>query len=56
MKFQLLINDKMVKNIDVLCFELSNVVIILLINVRMTTIVSILTLINRLNVIPSNKC
>ena len=43
MKFQLLIKTKMVKNKDFLAFKLSDVVFVMLINVKVSTIVGILT-------------
>ena len=46
MKFQLLVNVKMLKNRDFLAFKLSNVVFIMQINVKMPTIVGILTFIS----------
>ena len=47
-KFQLLIKGKMMKNNDLSCFKLSDIVFILLINVKMTTIVGILTFMSRM--------
>ena len=49
MKFQLLIEGKMVKIKFVLAFELSDVAFILLINVQMSTIVGILTFMSMIN-------
>ena len=43
MKFQLLIKAKMLKNKDFLAFRLSAVVFIVLINVKIPTIVGIIT-------------
>ena len=43
MKFQLLIKAKMLKNENFLAFLLSDGVVIMLINVKMATIVAILT-------------
>ena len=43
MEFQLLIKSKMLKNKDFLAFKLSDVVFIMLIDVKMPTIVGILT-------------
>ena len=49
MKFQLLIKSKMVKIYMFIALRLSNVVFILLINVKMPTTVGILTLMSRIN-------
>ena len=49
MKFQLLIKTKMLKNILFLPLKLSDVVVILLINVKMSKIVGILTFISRID-------
>ena len=49
MKFQLLITTKMLKNIDFSCFKLSDVVFIMLMNVKMPTIVDILTFMSMIN-------
>ena len=48
-KLQLLIKTKMLKTLTFLDFHLSDVVFILLINVKMPTIVGILTLVSRIN-------
>ena len=48
MKFQLLIKGKTVKNNYILAFKLSDVVFILLMNVKMPTIVGILTFMSRI--------
>ena len=53
MKFQLLIKGKMVNNKDFFAFKLSDVVFIPLINVKIPTIVGILTFMSRINFIPS---
>ena len=51
--FQLLINTKMLKYTDLLAFKLSDVVFILLINVKMPTSVGILTFMSRINFVLS---
>ena len=43
MNFQLLIETKMLQNKDVSCLQLLDVVFIMLINVKMPTVVGILT-------------
>ena len=52
-KFQLLIKTKMLKNTDFLAFILSEDVFILFINVKMPTIVGILTFMNRISFVLS---
>ena len=54
MKFQLLIKTKLLENKDFLALEYSDVVFILLINVKMPTIVGILTFISRINFMHSS--
>ena len=49
MKFQLLRESKILKNNIFFCLKQSNVVFILLINVKMPTIVGILTFMSRIN-------
>ena len=49
MKFQLLIKTKKLKTVDFLGFKVSDSVFILLTNVKMPTIVGILTFMNRKN-------
>ena len=49
MKLQLFINTKMLKNIDIFAFKLSDVVFIMLINVKIPTIVGISTFISMIN-------
>ena len=51
MKFQLLIKTEMLKIKECLAVKLSGVVFIMLINVKMPTIVGILTLMSMLNLI-----
>ena len=53
MKFRLLIKDKMVRNEDFVALKLSDAAFILCINVKMPTIVGILTFMHRLNFILS---
>ena len=53
MKFQLLIEIKILKNNDFSCLNHSDAVSILLGNVKMQTIVGILTFLNRINVMLS---
>ena len=48
-KFQLLINTKILINKEVSCFKFSDVVFIMSINVKMPTIVGILTFMSRIN-------
>ena len=48
-KFQLLIKSNMPTDKEVSCFSLSRVVFIMLINVKMPTIVGILTFMSRIN-------
>ena len=53
-KFQLLIKTKIPTNNEVSCFKsLSDVVFIMLINVKMPTIVGILTFMSRINFVLS---
>ena len=52
-KFQLLIKTKIPINEEVSCFSLSDVVFILLINVKMPTIVGILTFMSMINFVLS---
>ena len=52
-KFQLLIGTKIPTNKEVSCFNLSDVVFIMLINVKMPTIVGILTFMSRINFVLS---
>ena len=49
MQFQLLIKTKLLKNKAFIAFELSDVVFIMLTNVKMPKIVGILTLISMIN-------
>ena len=49
MEFQLLIKSKMLKNKDFLAFKLSDVVFIMLIDVKMPTYVDNLTFISMIN-------
>ena len=49
MEFQLLIKSKMLKNKDFLAFKFSDVVLIMLINVKMSTFVGILTFMSMIN-------
>ena len=49
MKFQLLIKTKLLKNIDFLAFKFSDVLFIMLINVKMPTIDGIFTFMNMIN-------
>ena len=49
LEFQLLIKTKMLKNIGIPCFYISDDVFILLINAKMPTIVGILTFMSRIN-------
>ena len=49
MKFQLLMKTKLLKNKTFLAFKLSDVVYIMLINVKMPTIVGILTFMSMIN-------
>ena len=49
MKFQMLIKTNMLKNKYFLAFKLSDVVFIMLINVKMPTIVGILTFMSMIN-------
>ena len=49
MKFQLLKKNKSAENKELLTYKLSDVVIILLINVKMPTIVGILTFMSMIN-------
>ena len=53
MEFQLLIKTKMLK-IKTLCFQIDNVVFIMLINIKMPTIVGILTFISMINFVLSS--
>ena len=53
MKFQGLIQGKIVKNKAFSCLKLSDAVFILLINVKMPTVVGILTFMSRINLILS---
>ena len=54
MKFQLLIKTKMLTTDEVSCFEsLSDVVVIMLINVKIPTVVGILTFMSRINFVVS---
>ena len=53
MKFQLLIITKIPTNEKVLALSLSDVVFIMLINVKMPTIVDILTFMSRINFVHS---
>ena len=48
-KFQMLIKTKILPNKEVSCFKFSDVVFIMLINVKMPTIVGILTFMSRIN-------
>ena len=48
-QFQLLLKTKLTKNKDLSALKLANVVFILLVNVKMATIVGILTFISRVN-------
>ena len=48
-KIQLLIKTKMQTNVEVLALSLSDVVFIMLINIKMTTIVGISTFMSRIN-------
>ena len=50
MEFQLLIKTKMLTNEEVSCLSLSDVVFIMLMNVKMPTIVGILTFMSRKNI------
>ena len=52
-KFQLLINTKILTNKEFLAFSLSDVVFIMLLNVKMPTIVGILTFMSRINFVLS---
>ena len=52
-KFQLLIKTKLLKNANFLAFKLSNVAFSMLINVKMPTLVGILTFISMLNFVLS---
>ena len=52
-KFQLLIKTKIQTNEEVSCFNLSDVVFIMLINVKMPTIVGILTFLSMINFVLS---
>ena len=52
-KFQLLIKTKIPTNKEVSCLSLSDVVFIMLINVKMPTIVGILTFMSRINFVLS---
>ena len=52
-KFQLPIKTKMLKNKDFPCFQLSDVVFTMLINVKMPTLVGILTFMSMINLILS---
>ena len=49
MKFQLLIKTKILTNKEVSCLSLSGIVLIMLINVKMPTIVGILSFMSRIN-------
>ena len=49
MKFQLFIKGKLLKNKDFLALKLSDAVFIMLINVKIPTIVGVLTFMNRIN-------
>ena len=49
MEFQMLIKSKMLKNKDNLSFRCSDVVFIMLINIKMPTIVGILTFMSMIN-------
>ena len=51
MKFQLIINTKIPTNKEVSCLGLSDVVFIMLMNVKMPTIVGILTFMSRINLV-----
>ena len=53
MKFQLLIKTKHAENQTFLAFNLTNVVFIMLVNVKMPTIVGILTFMSMINVMLS---
>ena len=53
MKFQLLLKIKTLNNKDFICFKLSYAVFILVINVKMTTIVGILTFMSMINLMLS---
>ena len=53
MKFQLLIKTKIPANKEVSCFKFLDVVFILLLNVKMSTIVGILTFMSRINLVLS---
>ena len=53
MKFQLLITTKILTNEEVFALSLSDVVFIMLINVKMPTIVGILTFMSRINLVLS---
>ena len=53
MKFQLLINTKILTNEKIIVLSLSDDVIIMLINVKMPTIVGILTFMSRVNFVLS---
>ena len=53
MKFQLLIKTKIPTNKECLALSVSDVVLIMLINVRMPTIVGILTFMSRINFVLS---
>ena len=52
-KFQLLIKTNMLKNKEVSCFKSLSYVFIMLINVKMPTIVGILTFMSRINFVLS---
>ena len=52
-KFQLLVKTKIPTNEEVSCFKLPDVVFIMLINVKMSTIVGILTFMSSINFVLS---
>ena len=54
-KFQLLLKTKILTNKKFLASSLSDVVLIMLINVKMPTIVGILTFMSRINFVPPSE-
>ena len=56
MKFQLLLKTKMQQNADFSCFQTLRCCIIMLINVKMPTIVGILTFMSRINFVQDKFC